>query len=102
MNKYHNVPVLIDGIKFDSQKEGRYYAELKLRRQAGEVVRFEMQVPFQISINDKKVCKYYADFVEYWRDGSRHVVDVKGRKTAVYQLKKKLVRACFGIEIEEK
>ena len=41
--KYHNRKVVIDGITFDSQREGDYYCELKMLRMAGEVIDFERQ-----------------------------------------------------------
>ena len=34
--KYHNRKVVIDGITFDSQREGDYYCELKMLRMAGD------------------------------------------------------------------
>ncbi|MBU6390533.1 DUF1064 domain-containing protein, partial [Patescibacteria group bacterium] len=35
-------------------------------------------------------------------DGREEIVDVKGMKTAVYRLKKKLVEAQYGIKIIER
>ena len=32
--KYHNKKVIIDGKKFDSQKEGNYYLKLKMLEKA--------------------------------------------------------------------
>ena len=46
--KYHNRKVVIDGITFDSQREGDYYCELKMLRMAGEVIDFERQVTFEL------------------------------------------------------
>lgn len=39
-SKYHNKKTVIDGKKFDSKKEGNYYAELRMMEQAKEVTRF--------------------------------------------------------------
>lgn len=38
--KYHNRKVVIDGITFDSQREGDYYCELKMLRMGGRGHRF--------------------------------------------------------------
>ena len=31
-NKYHNHPTTVDGIRFDSKREARYYEQLKIRK----------------------------------------------------------------------
>jgi len=53
-------------------------------------------------VKDRKVGEYRADFryVEA-RTGKLIIEDVKGVKTAVYRLKKKLFEALYGIEITE-
>lgn len=52
----------------------------------------------------QRAVHYIADFV-YWKPEGNHwrqvVEDVKGMKTDVYRLKKKLLRWRFGIEIME-
>ena len=45
-------------------------------------------------------CAYYADFV-YKRNGVQIVEDVKGMRTEVYKIKKKLMLERYGIRIEE-
>ena len=100
-SKYRNVKTCVDGIRFDSKREAEYYAMLKLRKYAGEIVSFELQKPFPIIVNGIKICTYKADFVEYDKDGNRTVIDVKGFKTPVYNLKKKLMKAVYGIDIIE-
>ena len=48
MSKYHNRKVEIDGIKFDSTKEGERYLELKLLLKAGKIRDLQMQVEFEL------------------------------------------------------
>ena len=48
-----------------------------------------------------KIAKYVADFTYEDKHGNLVVEDVKGRATATYRLKKKLMLACHGIEIVE-
>jgi len=106
MRKYRNVPVVVDGIRFDSKKESRRYSELKLLEKAGEIQALELQPSFKIDINEKRVCTYKADFEYMDLRGpvERVVEDVKSpptRKNSTYRLKKKLVEAVYGIEIRE-
>ncbi|MCP3680306.1 MAG: DUF1064 domain-containing protein [Gammaproteobacteria bacterium] len=104
-SKYRNKPVEIDGIVFDSLKEGKRYKELKLLEKAGYIFHLELQPEFVLSIHGEQICKYRADFAyndsedEY---SKKYIVeDVKGMKTQVYKLKKKLMKAIYGIDIKE-
>lgn len=95
-HKFRAVPTELDGIKFSSKAEARYYAQLKLRQAAGEVVFFLRQTPFHLPGG----VKYVADFLEFHADGSCHVVDVKGMETAAFRAKRKQVEALYPVQIE--
>ena len=97
-NKYNAKGVWIDGFYFHSQKEGRYYENLKLKVDAGIVNFFMRQVPMQLPGNTK----YILDFLEFHTDGSVHFTDVKGKKTPGYIKNKKQVEALYPVVIEEK
>lgn len=99
--KYRNVKTIIDGITFDSKKEAAYYSKLKLLVKSGDVITFERQVIYPIIINKIKVCTYIADFVVTWKTSGVKVIDVKGMKTPMYNLKKKLMKAVLDITIFE-
>ncbi len=96
MNKYHNVSTEVDGLVFSSKREANYFIYLRAMQRAGKV-KFKMQVAFDLPGG----IKYVADFVEDWPDGRRVVTDCKGVLTPVYRLKKKLMKNCLGIEINE-
>ena len=98
--KYHNKPIIIDGISFQSKKEGERYKVLKLAEKAGEIQDLKLQVSFPFVLNKVKIGSYKADFV-YSRNGAVVVEDVKGMKTPLYRWKKKMMKAFFGIEILE-
>ena len=107
-SKYHNRKTEVDGILFDSQAEARRYAELKLMQRAGEIGHLERQVPFEIIPKMKtkdgrtiRATKYVADFTYYTKGGQYVVEDVKGKKTAVYEIKKKLMLEKHCIEVHE-
>lgn len=105
-HKYGAVRTEVDGISFASKAEARRYAQLKLLQKAGKIDRLELQPRYPISVGGHAICTYVGDFqyVEIGRDGyatSRIVEDVKGVKTDVYQIKKKLLKALYGIDITE-
>lgn len=100
MSKYNAVKTEIDGRVFASRAEARRYSELSLLEKVGEISNLECQPVYQIFMNKKHICNYIADF-RYTERGAVIVEDVKGVKTPVYKLKKKLVEAQFGITITE-
>lgn len=100
-NKYNAIKTVIDGIKFDSGAEARRYSELKLLEKAGVITDLELQPRYDIVINGQKICFYKADFRYNDSNGFQITEDVKGMKTPVYNLKKKLVKACHDVEIVE-
>lgn len=110
-HKYRAVPTVVDGIRFASKAEARRYGELKMLEKAGKIEDLELQPIFPIEVNDVRVGLYRGDFAYYptHKDGAfkgaiighRVVEDVKGMKTPMYRLKKKLVEAIYGIQITE-
>jgi hypothetical protein len=99
-SKYGNKRTLYDGIWFDSGAEAKRYATLKLWQSSDIIGQLELQPQYPCVINGKKCFLYKADF-RYMRDGKQVVEDVKGMRTAVYILKKKVVEALYNIEIVE-
>jgi predicted DNA-binding protein (UPF0278 family) len=102
--KYRNTKVVVDGIKFDSQKEHRRYIQLKQMEVAGEISDLRLQVKLRCMVREQLVCTYIADFVYRNSQHQEVVEDVKSeitRKNPVYRIKKKLVKAIFGVDISE-
>lgn len=104
-SKYRNMKTEYNGTIFMSKKEARYAMLLDSLKKAAEkkerVVSYEMQVPYQIILNGKKICRYLLDFKVAYADGRIEHIDVKGVRTQVYSIKKKLVEAQFEIKIIE-
>lgn len=103
--KYRNVPTVIDGIRFDSKKEAKRWGELRLLKKAGEIDDLSRQLTYNISVQGILICKYTADF-DYFDCKKQKIIveDVKSpatRKNPVYRIKKKLMKAIHGIEIQE-
>jgi hypothetical protein len=109
-SKYRNVKTVIDGITFDSKREAQHWAELKMREKVGEIAALSRQHSYALyapvvggaPLEFVVVSHYVADFVYTdTRTGHTHVVDAKGKRTAMYQLKKKWLELQSGIVIEE-
>lgn len=104
-SKYSSAKTDIDGIRFDSKKEAEFYAELKLREKVGEIShlrlqpRYLLQEAFKHDGKQYREIEYVADF-EYIENGVTVVVDVKGFRTAVYMIKKKLFLYRYGSSIK--
>jgi hypothetical protein len=103
-SKYGAQAVVIDGIRFASKREARRYAELKLLAKAGEISGLELQFKMPFSLDDTIIFTYVADFT-YTRyrlaRWERVVEDVKGFKTPLYKLKKRLIESQYKLEIRE-
>jgi hypothetical protein len=103
-HKYGAKAVVIDGIRFASQAEGRRYGELKMLEKAGEISELQLQPRYGLNAGNNRrvlVGEYRADFFYVDRDGDPVVEDVKGFKTSLYRWKKKHFEAQYGIEITE-
>lgn len=101
-SKYNNVKTTIDGHTFDSRREAARYQELKLMEKAGAIGGLTLQHKISIDYNGVHICNYFADFYYYDTAKQEEVYeDVKGRKTDVYRLKKKMVWAFHKIKILE-
>jgi hypothetical protein len=103
--KYKATKTKIDGIVFASKKEAKRYGELKLLATARRISELELQKSFELQpkFRDKRTKKivrpivYICDFFYWDRDVEAYIVeDVKGVKTDVYKLKKKLFLKKFG------
>lgn len=119
-HKYGAVATEVDGIRFASKKESRRYRELKVLEQVGQIRHLRIQPVLHLmapvfeggleNVNEGRVVRiapvgqYRADF-RYEEQGPRgwRVVfeDVKGVRTDVYKLKKRIVEAQYSIEIRE-
>ena len=107
-SKYKNKKTTCDGIEFDSKKERNHYLKLKAMEKVGLIKNLELQKEyilqekFVLNGKTRRKITYKADFSYITtEDDKLHVVDVKGFKTEVYKLKKKLFEYKYKIELEE-
>jgi hypothetical protein len=119
-NKYNNNRVICDGHVFDSEKERDRYIVLRQKQRKGEISSLQLQKEFVLTetiyvdafgrVVGKKTkgrklyakrSKYICDFFYYNSYGDPVAEDVKGYKTDLYQLKKKVIADKYGILIKE-
>lgn len=123
--KFGNKITYIGKLKFDSKREAEWYLIYKDMERRGEISNLRLQVPYELvpgvyqevevvkhlktkdKIVKKKVTidnpvRYIADFVYLDnKSGKEVVIDVKGRRTKEYIIKRKLMRYLKGIEVIE-
>ena len=99
-NKYGAKKVTTEDGRFDSKAELKRWEELKLLERGKHITGLKRQVAYPIVVNGKPICKYIADFV-YHENGKLTVEDVKGHRTKLYSLKRKLIESCYDFTITE-
>lgn len=117
-SKYGAKKIEIDGEIFDSKREAKRWQELRIQEDLGLISDLRRQVKFVLipaqrepdtvgargGIHRGKLIErevaYYADFA-YQQNGEMVVEDVKGMRTEVYKVKRKLMLWVHGIRIQE-
>lgn len=118
--KYRNHQVTIDGIAFDSKKEGEHYLHLKMRQRLNEIRDLELQPVFKLYVEESRPLAEFTPDFRYWErmppgyvpaPGERtspdnevlRVVDVKSTatKTEAYNLRKKWCEDLHKVKILE-
>lgn len=129
-NKLNAQKCVVDGIEFDSRREAKRYAELKLLERLGEINTLQLQVKFPLipaqyeestAVFTKGAHKgepkrgrlieravdYVADFTYFTKDGEYVVEDAKGFRdpsSAIYASfvhKRKMMLFFHGIIVKE-
>lgn len=80
------------GNSYRSKAEVNYAMYLDQRVKDKEIKSWEREKKIELfGENGTKICNYYIDFVVHHNDGSTEYVEVKGFKTNIWLLKKKLM-----------
>ncbi len=100
LGKFGNKPTVVDGVRFDSQREARRWGELKLLEKAGEISGLSRQDRFPLHVNGKLVGHYVPDFC-YTEKGEKVVEDVKSKPTITpfFRWKAKHMEAEYGHKV---
>ena len=121
--KYKSKKIIIDGIKFDSKKEGARYLQLRELEKKGLIKNLELQKTFELLPPQRekstmmktgkekqgktleRAVNYIADFVYINELGDVVVEDVKGYKNGgayqVFTIKRKLMLYVYGVKVKE-
>ena len=113
-NKYHAIPIHVDGVRFASKKEAARFLELQCWLKAGQIADLEVHPVYPLHVMElwrsgspivvTTVGKFTADF-QYCnlQTGEIVVEDVKSNatRTEAYRLRKRLVEAIHGITVME-
>lgn len=118
-NKYKAKKTQVDGIWFDSKKEAQRFIYLRDSMKRGDISDLQMQVKFLLipaqyehdrtgrlsgkirgRLLEREVT-YKADFVYKDANGNEVVEDVKGVRTPVWKIKRKLMLYVHNIRVVE-
>jgi hypothetical protein len=109
MSKYGNRKTVVDGIKYESVREAKRGAELRLMERAGIISDLQRQVKYTLIPAQKRGGKtverpvtYIADY-QYMENGETVVEDVKSpaTRTPQYIIKRKLMLQKYGIWVRD-
>lgn len=100
VNKYHAQKTVVHGVLFDSKKEAARYTELMQMGAAGLIADLELQPTFPLIVNGQTIAACRADFGyrELPTEQQRYE-DTKGLDNPMSRLKRKFVKAQYGVEI---
>lgn len=115
--KFRNLKCEVDGIKFDSLKEGRRYGQLRLLERGGEIRNLRLQTRHPLHVNGCFVAHYVADFdyeervrpasveagqavpPDTWRPVTEDVKGGEATQTDAFKLKAKIFEAIHGRKV---
>lgn len=88
---------------YASKREANVAAQLQALQRGRQIKDLKEQVAFELLPADgrERAVRYIADFTYFDKDGKWIVVDVKGFRTPVYKLKKRMMWHLRGIRIQE-
>ena len=110
--KSHPDKRTVDGIVFRSVTEAEAYAGFRALERRGTISKLQYEPEFRFFVNDIYVGSYKPDFVFHDHDGKVKVIEVKGFKKSPktgkllprvdrdFSLRRNLMLACFGLEVE--
>lgn len=104
VSKYRNKPQTYNGLKFGSKAELNRWLQLEQLLKVGAINDLRHHTRFPLEVNGYKIATYECD-AEYFLETGEHVVeDTKSAPTKrlpLYRIKKKLLTALYGIDIQE-
>lgn len=108
--KYINEPVVHDGHRFDSKKEGARYLELRNAQRGGAIVALTIHPTYPLFALSPEgvrveIGRFTPDFQYADPDGTVHIEDTKSpltREERAYRLRKRIFEVQTGWTVEER
>lgn len=88
----------LDGTYYASMFEASYANELYAKKRLKEIEDYETQVRLPLEVNGYKIGTYIADFIVHHHGNISEIVETKGFRTPIFNLKWKLVEALYSDE----
>lgn len=85
--------------KGPSKSQAYRACELAKQAERGLISDLQEEVYFDLKVNGILITRYRADFVYKDKHGKQIVEDVKGFVSPIFQIKQKLMKACWDIDI---
>ena len=99
-SKHRNIPVIIDGVRFDSKGEAARFQQLKLIELSGQISRLELKPKYEFMHNGQKFQTYTPDF-QYFDETTKKTIveDYKGHMKSEDRRIKKMMKIFFSVDI---
>lgn len=92
-NKYNAKGQYYGGVFYDSTGEMEYAQKLDFRLKAKEIASWRRQVKIELKVCGIFIANYYMDFEVTHNDGSIELVEYKGMRTPLFEMKWNLLKA---------
>ena len=101
-SKFKAKPTVYNGVNYHSQKEVRAAQKLDFMVKAGEILSWISQVPFVLpgETATGRPIKHYVDFMAFNVDGTYRLIEVKGFRVGLGELKRSQVEELYNVVIE--
>lgn len=94
-HKYNAEPTVVDGIRFPSKLQAKHYGTVRMMLAGKLISGYEMEVTFPINAGPDIKMSYRADWVLYYPDGRKVIVDSKGYETREFKQKWKAMKSQY-------
>lgn len=92
-NKMNAKGQYYNGKFYHSTGERDYAIKLDLRKKANDIKEWDRQVKIELCLNGQFIANYYMDFLITHNDGSIELLEYKGLRTPLFEIKWQLLHA---------
>ena len=93
--QFRNKQTVYNGDVYDSVAEVIFAKDLEIRRKAKDIKKWERQYKIDFILDGYLICSHYVDFLVHHRDGTKELVEIKGKELPVWKLKRRMLQAFF-------